>query len=133
MPILETDIKLIASERLNDDADGGGFMTGTVVPDGVENNLFPDIADADRVYGRVQLRKCYVSVASADADTYLGAHTILDDLPDDPAASALIVCKVGYSQQRSDIVAALANSGYRVRLVETPPPSAFSPLGYGGA
>lgn len=114
MAIIETDIKLIASERLNDDADGGGFMTGTVVPDGVENNLFPDISDADRVFGRVQLRKCYVSVASADTDTYLGAHVILDDYPDDPAASALLVTKPGYSQERADVVSALDNSNYKV-------------------
>lgn len=128
MAIIETDIKLIESERLNDDPDGGGFMTGSVVPDGVENNLFPDISDADRTFGRVQLRKAYVSVASADADAYMGAHVILDDYPDDPAASALMVCKVGYDQSRSDIVTALGNSAYRVRVADTPPPQAYTPI-----
>lgn len=114
MAILETDIKLLASERLNDDPDGGGFMTGTVVADGVENNLFPDISDADRVYGRVQLRKVYVAVTSEDDDVYMGAHVILDDVPDDPAAAALMVTRAGYSQVRSDIVSALDTSNYKV-------------------
>ena len=114
MAITESDIKLLASERLNDDADGGGFMTGNVVADGAENNLFPDVADADRTFGRVQLRKVYAAVTSADADTYIGAHVILDDYPDDPAVSALMVTKAGYAQVRSDIVSALDASSYKV-------------------
>lgn len=114
MAIVDTDIKLLASQRLNDDPDGGGFMTGTVVVDGVENNLFPDISDADRTFGRVQLRKVYVAVTSEDSDTYMGAHVILDDTPDDPAATALMVTKAGYAQERADIVGALDTSNYGV-------------------
>lgn len=112
--ITEQDIKLLASERLNDDPDGGGFMTGVVVPDGVENNLFPDIADTDRTFGRVQMRKCYVAVTNTDTDVYMGAHVILDDTPDDAAASALIVTKAGYAEQRADIVETLNVSNYKV-------------------
>lgn len=112
--ITEADIKLLASERLNDDADGGGFMTGVVVPDGVENNLFPDIADTDRVFGRVQMRKCYVAVTNDQTDVYMGAHVILDDTPDDAAATALIVTKAGYAQQREDMVETLNISNYKV-------------------
>lgn len=114
MAIVEADIKLLQSQRLNDDPDGGGFMTGVVVPDGVENNLFPDIADADRVFGRVQLRKVYIAVTSEDSDVYMGAHVILDGVPADPAANALMVTKKGYSQVRSDLVAALDTSNYKV-------------------
>ena len=120
MAIIESNIKLLQSERLNDNADGGGFMTGTVVADGVENNLFPDVSDADRVFGRVQLRKVYAAVTSADADTYMGAHVILDDVPGDAAVSALMVTKAGYAQVRGDIVTALASSGYRIATIETP-------------
>lgn len=120
MAIVEADIKLLESERMNDEADGGGFMTGAVVPDGVENNVFPDVGETDRVFGRVQLRKTYVAVTSNDDDTYIGAHAILDDLPDDPACSALMVTKIGYAQQRSDIVASLGNSGYRIAYTYTP-------------
>lgn len=116
MAITEANIKLLKSERMTDEADGGGFMTGTVVADGVENNLFPDISDADRTFGRVQLRKVYAAVTSNDTDTFLGAHAILDEPPADPAASALMVLKAGYTQQRSDVVEALDNSNYRVAV-----------------
>lgn len=116
MAIVEADIKLLKSERMTDEADGGGFMTGTVVADGVENNLFPDISDADRTFGRVQLRKVYAAVTSNDTDTFLGAHVILDEPPADPAASALMVLKAGYTQERVDVVEALDNSNYRVAV-----------------
>lgn len=114
MTILDSDIKLLASERMNDDPDGGGFMTGTVIVDGVENNVFPDISDADRTFGRVQIRKVYVALVSDNADTFMGAHVILDDTPDDPAVSALMVTKAGYAQERVDIVTALDSSNYKV-------------------
>lgn len=133
MAITDADIKLLASERLVDSPDGGGFMTGNVVADGVENNLFPDISDADRVFGRVQMRKVYVAVTSGDADTYMGAGIILDEPPGDPAASALMVAKVGYAQQRSDLVATLANSGYRIATTETPDPYFGGTITYGAA
>lgn len=134
MAITDADIKLLASERLTDASDGGGLMTGNVVADGVENNLFPDVSDADRVFGRVQMRKVYVAVTSGDSDTYMGAGVILDEPPGDPAASALMVAKPGYAQQRSDLVATLANSGYRIATTETPNPySSGGNITYGAA
>ena len=57
MSIANTDIKLMASERLTDYDDGGGEMTGSEIVDGELNNLFPDISRLDRVNGRVSLRK----------------------------------------------------------------------------
>jgi hypothetical protein len=116
MSITESNIKLLQSERMHDNADGGGFMTGNVVADGVENNLFPDIAETDRVFGRVQIRKIYPAITSPDADTYMGANIMVDEPAADPAVSALIVTKAGYSQVRSDLVNALDNSGYKVAV-----------------
>lgn len=114
MAITEADIKLLASERMTDNADGGGFMTGSVVPDNVENNAFPDVSDADRTFGRVQLRKVYCAVTSEDQDAFLGAHAIIDETPEDPAVSCLMVTKAGYDQARADIVDALDSSSYKV-------------------
>lgn len=57
MPITTQDIKLLASERLTDNADVGGRITGTTIQDNFDNNLFDDVADLDRVTGRVSLRK----------------------------------------------------------------------------
>lgn len=116
MSITASDVKLFASERLNDEANGGGFMTGTVIVDGVENNLFPDISTADRTFGRVQLRKIYLAVTSSDTDTFLGAHAIVDEVPADAAVNCLLVTKAGYDQERGDLVSALDNSSYKVPI-----------------
>lgn len=90
MTILRTDIKLFESERLTDDPDGGGRMTGNVVVDGQANNLFPDISRLDRVYGRVNLRKAFTAVDTPNTDTYYGAHIITDDAPDDPNVGIIL-------------------------------------------
>lgn len=119
MPITDADIKLLASERLTDDHDGGGFMTGTVVQDGVENNLFEDISQLDRALGRVRLRKCYVAALNADRDALLGAHALLDGVPDDPATTALLVSAGGAGSTREDVVGVLNASAYRVKVGAT--------------
>jgi len=87
MPILTEDVKLMASQRLTDNDDGGGRMTGVEIVDGNVNNLFPDISRLDRVYGRVSLRKAFVSVQTADTDAYSGAHVILSLPAQDPNVS----------------------------------------------
>ena len=90
MPITESDIKLLASTRMADTPDGGGRMTGTVVQDGVDNNIFDDVSNLDRVYGRVSLRKVFAAVLTEDKDKYLGVRAIVDDAPDDPNVHSLI-------------------------------------------
>lgn len=110
MTITRDDIKLLASERLNDDADGGGYMTGNVIQDGVENNLFPDISEVDRAQGAVDFRKAYVAVFEIGTDTYYGAHVIIDTLPEDPSVSALLYQSSGTAQLRSEVIT-LMNSG----------------------
>jgi hypothetical protein len=54
------DVKLLASQRLTDNPDGGGLMTSTEIVDGVVNNLWPDVSRVDRAYGVVNLRKLYL-------------------------------------------------------------------------
>ncbi len=83
MSIAQTDIKLMASERLTDYDDGGGEMTGSEITDGELNNLFPDISRLDRVYGRVSLRKAFAAVMTENTDMYYGSHAIITDPPDD--------------------------------------------------
>jgi hypothetical protein len=83
MPILETDIKLMASERMYDEDDGGGRMTGNEIVDGVSNNMFPDVSQLDRTYGRLNLRKVFPAVLSADTDTYFGTHLVVSEPPSD--------------------------------------------------
>lgn len=100
MAITDQDIKLMASERLTDEPDGGGRMTGDEVVDGQVNNLFPDISRLDRVYGRVNLRKAFLFVDTANKDTYYGSHSIVDDAPDDPNVSIIMFDTGSHTDER---------------------------------
>lgn len=90
MPITEADIKLVESERMADTSDGGGRRTTRVVPDGVAGNVFPKVSRLDSVYGRVNARKVYGWVDTADLDVYAGAHAIITDAPDNDRIHATI-------------------------------------------
>ncbi len=87
MAITSADIKLIESERMSDTSDGGGRRTATTIPDGAD--IFPKVSRLDAVYGRVNLRKVYGTVDTANVDTYAGAHAIITDPPDN---SRISVC-----------------------------------------
>jgi hypothetical protein len=102
MAITTDNIKTKASERLTDYADGGGRMTGNEVIDGVMNNLFPDQSRLDRVYGRVNLRKAFVHVDVANADTYYGAMSAIMDAPDDPNVSGVLFSTKSHTDERAD-------------------------------
>lgn len=83
MPITESDIKLLQSARMTDTSDGGGRMTGNVVQSGVDNNIFDDVSNLDRVYGNVSMRKVFPAVLTNTTDKYLGARVIIDEPPED--------------------------------------------------
>src|SRR5512139_3645633 len=107
MTISKNDVKLLASERLTDDADGGGRMTAIPVTDGVENNLFPDISDLDRAQGAVDYRKVYAAVLTNTSEVYYGANVLLDQIASDPAVHGLVVAATGLSEDRADLIARL--------------------------
>jgi hypothetical protein len=90
MPINSTDVKLLKSQRLSDEDDGGGRATGAAVIDGEVNNLFPDISRLDRTLGRINLRKAFAGVLTNNADAYLGAHAIVTDRPGDPRVNVVL-------------------------------------------
>ncbi len=83
MPIQSGDIKIYESDTMDDTAQGGGAITGSVVVDGVSNNIFEDISTLDRVYGAVHMRKIFPSVSIQTQDKYFGAHAIISKLPGD--------------------------------------------------
>lgn len=90
MPILSGDIKLVASQVMDDVPEGGGAPTATAIVDGASNAIFPDISELDRAGGRINLRKLHVHVQTADRDTYLGGNVIVADPPDDPNVSVTL-------------------------------------------
>lgn len=85
--INKTDIKLMEPQVLDDTDEGGGQMTGNEVVSGSVNNLFPDISRLDRTYGRVSLRKAFLSVRTEDRATYYGAHGVITEQAADPLVS----------------------------------------------
>ena len=90
MPILTGDIKLVASQVMDDVPEGGGAPTATVIADGTSNAIFPDISELDRAGGRVNLRKLHVSVQTLDTDTYMGSNIIVSEPPADPNVSVTL-------------------------------------------
>lgn len=119
MTITPNDIKLLASARMTDAADGGGPMTSTALQDGAENNVFPDISSVDRTFGRFALRKVYAAVLAAGTDTLLGANMIVADEPDDAAVGTFIFSATA-SESRAGALARLEQSHWE-------------PLGPGGS
>ncbi|MEG1728185.1 MAG: hypothetical protein RR280_01395 [Bacteroidaceae bacterium] len=84
MTINSGDIKIFKADTNTDDPDGGGYATNQEVMDGVDNNLFPDKSQLDTVYGRVNLRKAFMAVVTANRDTLFGSHIIFTEIPKDP-------------------------------------------------
>lgn len=89
MTITASDVVLLESERMSDTPDGGGRATNNVIPDGVAGSLFPKISRLDSVHGRVNLRKIFGRVRTANTDTYAGAHAILTDPADNAQISTV--------------------------------------------
>lgn len=89
MTILSSDIRLLESERMADTTDGGGRRTNRVIPDGVAGNIFPKVSRVDSVYGRVNLRKIYPHINTANLDVYAGAHFVITDAPDNDRIGVL--------------------------------------------
>ncbi|NMG29361.1 hypothetical protein [Aromatoleum evansii] len=87
MAIQENNIVFVASQVMADVPEGGGAATGTVIVDGAMNNVFEDISDLDRAYGRFNLRKIFIAVRELGTSLYAGAKTVITALPTDPALS----------------------------------------------
>lgn len=114
MPILTGDVKLVASQVMNDVAEGGGAPTATVIQDGTSNSLFNDISELDRAGGRVNLRKVFASIQTDTTDTYLGSNVVVADPPADPRVAITIFSTESVFDRRSqarDRIEAYLNKG----------------------
>lgn len=118
MTINASDVKLLKSQRLTDEDDGGGRATGIAVIDGEVNNLFPDISRLDRTTGRINLRKGFAGVLTDNADAYLGAHAIVTHGPTDPRVSVLLFNSGSQTDERTAAKASIEN--YVVPSVAAP-------------
>ena len=107
MTIHAGDIKLLKSLVMDDVPEGGGGPSNAVVADGVSNELFADISEADRAIGRVSLRKVHVSIQTDDTDTYLGGNVIVAEPPNDPNVSVTLLSTKEVFDTRAQAVARL--------------------------
>lgn len=101
MPIQSGDIKLLKSQVLLDTTDGGGAMTSNEVIDGQSNNLFPDVSELDRTYGRIALRKVFPAVQTNTNDSYFGSHMIVSRLPSDPRVNVSLFTTKDWNDRRA--------------------------------
>ena len=113
MAIKRQDVQLLESERLTDEPDGGGRMTGTEVPDGEVNNLFPDVSRLDRTYGRVNLRKAFAAIRTTGTETYYGCHLAVAKQPQDENVSVLLFDTGDHDDERE-------NARFRIEAYLTP-------------
>ncbi len=102
MAITNSDVKLFESQRLTDEEDGGGRVTGNEVIDGNVNNLFQDISRIDRTIGDVALRKAFIGISTDNNDIYLGSHLILTEPPKDKNVSVLLFNTDSQTDERLD-------------------------------
>lgn len=101
MTILSGDIKLIKSQVMLDTDDGGGGTTDQEIIDGQSNNIFPDISELDRVYGRISLRKTFAWIDTNNTDSYFGSHVIIDKPPLDPQVSVTLFTTKDWFDRRT--------------------------------
>lgn len=90
MTILQGDIVLAASAVMNDVPEGGGAPSATLIIDGADNGIFPDISELDRTLGRVNLRKIFAEVRTLNTDGYYGVNMIVSEPPLDPNVSVTL-------------------------------------------
>lgn len=96
------DLVLFQTQRLTDNANGGGQLTSTIIPDNQPNNLFGPISRINRADGNVSLRKAIVKALSADTKTYFGAHIIIASPPTNPDVSAVMFSTDSWTDVHSD-------------------------------
>lgn len=114
MTILSADMRFFAAQYPTDDAYGGGPMSANIVQDGVSANVFPLIGPSDANIGRVQLRKCYAAVLSANTDLLINAAVHVRTPPLDGQVDVLLFAWGDALTTRSAAGAALGIFPYKV-------------------
>lgn len=115
MPIETKDLVLYESERLTDNADGGGKYNGQIIIDGQSNNLFDDVSELDRTMGDVSMCKIFPAVTTNDTDKLMGATVFISENPKDPNVSALLFSTKSWSDSVDRICNSRRNNlGYHI-------------------
>lgn len=105
MTILESDIKLVTTQVMDDESNGGGAPTANVIPDGASNKVFKDISAVDRAQGDTSIMKIAATVQTLNTDTALGGTVILSRMPADPGVTPLLFHTGDFFDRRAAIQA----------------------------
>jgi hypothetical protein len=103
MTILESDIKLVTTQVMDDVPEGGGAPTSNVIPDGAANAVFKDISAVDRAQGDVSIMKIAAVIQTLNTDTALGGVVIISRPPADPKVSATLFATGDFFDRRASI------------------------------
>lgn len=85
MAIQANEIKWYKSSVINDTSGNGSTMSVNEIVDGVKNNVWPDVPQAERVSGSIKYRKTFIKVANDNDLTlitpriFIETHTPGDD------------------------------------------------------
>ncbi|MBF0182792.1 MAG: hypothetical protein HQM06_00180 [Magnetococcales bacterium] len=66
MAIQASEIKWYKPLVVNDGSSNGGALSANECVDGVKNNVWPDVSQAERLAGSVKYRKTFIKIANAD-------------------------------------------------------------------
>lgn len=100
MAINATDVQIMRPERVTDNTDGGGQMTGTAIASGDVNNLWDDIPRTMLANGGVSLRKLFPAIRSANVDKFLGGHIIIQQDSTAANVSTLLISTGDHYDER---------------------------------
>jgi len=103
MAINANDVVLLKPERLTDESDGGGMMTGTVLVSGDINNLWDDISQNLQVRGGVDIRRVFGAIRAANTDKFLGAGFALTQDAVAPNISTMLFSTGDHYAERAAI------------------------------
>ena len=117
MAISSSDLRFFAAQFANDESYGGGLMSANIVQDNVSKNVFPLYGESDAANGRLQLRKLYAAVLSANDDTLINAAVDLWTPPTDAEVDVLMFRQGDQTTVRSEAAAALAKFPFRVGAI----------------
>ncbi len=101
--INKSDLKIFPSERLTDNADGGGMPLGTPLT-GEPNELFNPISSIARVNGAFNARLTYQGLQRADDEPLIGAYSAITRPPTDPNVSYLLFPATRFGESRAEIL-----------------------------
>lgn len=107
MAITNSDLKIFKSQRMTDNSDGGGRITGNEVLQGQSNAIFPDISEVDTAYGRVAMRLIYPAVHTTGTDEFFGSRFVIIDLPQEESVDCLCFKAEGDAETREQARARL--------------------------